>query len=62
MHQELLLTTKGKNLQNSSCLRPNLKYLHELLRHANTAITLDTYPRVIPGMGDYAARLADALS
>jgi hypothetical protein len=43
-------------------LKPNLKYLHELLRHVNTAITLDTYLRVIPGMEDYAARLADALS
>jgi hypothetical protein len=43
-------------------LRPNLKYLQELLRYADTALTLDAYSHVVPGMGDYAARLADALS
>jgi hypothetical protein len=34
-----------------------------LLGHANIAITLDTYSRVVPGMGGHAAKaIVDALS
>jgi len=39
------------------------KYVQELLGHANTAITLDTYSHVIPGLGDAAAdAMEDLLS
>ena len=38
------------------------KFVQELLGHANTAITLDTYSHVIRGMGDATARaMEDAL-
>jgi integrase len=38
------------------------KFVQELLGHANTAITLDTYSHVIPSMGDATARaMEDAL-
>src|SRR5215211_1363648 len=38
------------------------KYVQELLRHANIAITLDTYSHVIPGMGEHVANaMEDAL-
>ena len=39
------------------------RLVQELLGHANTAITLNTYSHVIPGMSDYAVRaMEDALS
>jgi hypothetical protein len=31
----------------------------ELLSHSTLAITLDTYPHVLPGMGDAAAEAMD---
>ena len=39
------------------------KFVHELLGHATTAITLDTYYHVMPSMGDAtASAMEDALA
>lgn len=38
------------------------KFVQELLGHASVAITLDTYGRMLPGMGNEAAdAMSDAL-
>jgi integrase len=40
----------------------HVKFVQELLGHANITITLDTYSHVLPGMGDQTARaMEDAL-